>query len=343
MVFSSIPPYADTSNWQQPLNHQGGSSGGSGSGSSQLPPPLAPPPQTHGGSTIRPSSMAERARFANIQMPEGPLKCPRCESTNTKFCYFNNYSLSQPRHFCKMCRRYWTQGGALRNIPVGGGCRRNKRSKGSCSKSSSSAGSDRPAGSNSGGGCGRVRASSGMSSSGGLVSTSHMLGFGEAQNPSWRLMSSLQCLNTSFGSSLDQMGLHYNRMPPPLGEAGELNFPAATILGGGSDGSSPLLSNGGLRLPQAQQFPLLGGSNPYPFEGSMESPGLTSQMRPKAPTSEFITQLASVKMEDRSNPEHNLSRQYLGIQGNDQFSTWNTNGAWTDLSGFSSSSTSNPQ
>eukprot|EP00249_Psilotum_nudum_P020437 c27702_g2_i1 orf=507-809(+) len=50
------------------------------------------------------------------------LKCPRCDSYNTKFCYYNNYSLSQPRHFCKNCRRYWTKGGALRNVPVGGGC-----------------------------------------------------------------------------------------------------------------------------------------------------------------------------------------------------------------------------
>ncbi|KAK4775184.1 hypothetical protein SAY86_010119 [Trapa natans] len=52
------------------------------------------------------------------------LKCPRCESSNTKFCYYNNYNLSQPRHFCKSCRRYWTKGGALRNIPVGGGTRK---------------------------------------------------------------------------------------------------------------------------------------------------------------------------------------------------------------------------
>ncbi|XP_058080968.1 dof zinc finger protein DOF3.4-like [Magnolia sinica] len=51
------------------------------------------------------------------------LVCPRCESTNTKFCYYNNYNLSQPRHFCKACRRYWTRGGTLRNIPVGGGTR----------------------------------------------------------------------------------------------------------------------------------------------------------------------------------------------------------------------------
>ncbi|KAJ8761113.1 hypothetical protein K2173_000792 [Erythroxylum novogranatense] len=58
-----------------------------------------------------------------------PLKCPRCDSSNTKFCYYNNYSLSQPRHFCKACKRYWTRGGTLRNVPVGGGCRKNKRVK----------------------------------------------------------------------------------------------------------------------------------------------------------------------------------------------------------------------
>ncbi|CAL5401768.1 unnamed protein product [Camellia sinensis] len=55
------------------------------------------------------------------------LKCPRCDSTHTKFCYYNNYSLTQPRYFCKTCRRYWTKGGTLRNVPVGGGCRKNKK------------------------------------------------------------------------------------------------------------------------------------------------------------------------------------------------------------------------
>ena len=59
------------------------------------------------------------------------LRCPRCDSANTKFCYYNNYSLSQPRHFCKACKRYWTRGGTLRNVPVGGGCRKNKRSRSS--------------------------------------------------------------------------------------------------------------------------------------------------------------------------------------------------------------------
>ncbi|WOL04812.1 hypothetical protein Cni_G13534 [Canna indica] len=75
--------------------------------------------------------------------PEQALECPRCSSTNTKFCYYNNYSLSQPRYFCKGCRRYWTHGGSLRNVPVGGGCRKNKRSSNSSSSSSTSSSSSK--------------------------------------------------------------------------------------------------------------------------------------------------------------------------------------------------------
>ncbi|KAG0450947.1 hypothetical protein HPP92_026641 [Vanilla planifolia] len=54
-------------------------------------------------------------------------RCPRCTSRDTKFCYFNNYNTSQPRHFCRACRRYWTLGGALRNVPVGGLTRKRSR------------------------------------------------------------------------------------------------------------------------------------------------------------------------------------------------------------------------
>ncbi|MCE3049580.1 hypothetical protein HAX54_045203 [Datura stramonium] len=61
------------------------------------------------------------------QEPDQQLPCPRCDSTNTKFCYYNNYNLSQPRHFCKSCRRYWTHGGTLRDIPIGGGSRKNAK------------------------------------------------------------------------------------------------------------------------------------------------------------------------------------------------------------------------
>ncbi|KAE9613523.1 putative transcription factor C2C2-Dof family [Lupinus albus] len=57
------------------------------------------------------------------------LKCPRCDSTNTKFCYYNNYNKSQPRHFCRACKRHWTKGGTLRNVPVGGFRKKNKRVK----------------------------------------------------------------------------------------------------------------------------------------------------------------------------------------------------------------------
>ncbi|KAK4722162.1 hypothetical protein R3W88_012395 [Solanum pinnatisectum] len=74
----------------------------------------------------RPMIMMERTRKSNIEQAPN---CPRCASTNTKFCYYNNYSLSQPRYFCKACRRYWTKGGSLRNVPVGGGCRKSRRSR----------------------------------------------------------------------------------------------------------------------------------------------------------------------------------------------------------------------
>ncbi|ESQ37773.1 hypothetical protein EUTSA_v10029492mg [Eutrema salsugineum] len=70
--------------------------------------------------------------------PQEPRNCPRCNSSNTKFCYYNNYSLAQPRYLCKSCRRYWTEGGSLRNVPVGGGCRKNKKLPFLLSNSSSS-------------------------------------------------------------------------------------------------------------------------------------------------------------------------------------------------------------
>ncbi|XP_062182529.1 dof zinc finger protein PBF-like [Phragmites australis] len=69
------------------------------------------------------------------------LQCPRCESSNTKFCYYNNYNMLQPRYFCKACRRYWTQGGSLRDVPVGGRCRKSKRSSSASSLQSSSSSS----------------------------------------------------------------------------------------------------------------------------------------------------------------------------------------------------------
>ncbi len=62
------------------------------------------------------------------ERPVKVIPCPRCQSMNTKFCYYNNYSVNQPRHFCRNCKRYWTVGGMLRNVPVGGGSRKKVRS-----------------------------------------------------------------------------------------------------------------------------------------------------------------------------------------------------------------------
>ncbi|TKY71670.1 Dof zinc finger protein DOF5.4 [Spatholobus suberectus] len=83
----------------------------------------------------KPPSM--RKQQQQTQQTE-PLKCPRCDSINTKFCYYNNYNKSQPRHFCRACKRHWTKGGTLRNVPVGGG-RKNKRVKKSTTPSTATA------------------------------------------------------------------------------------------------------------------------------------------------------------------------------------------------------------
>nr|ACG49209.1 hypothetical protein [Zea mays] len=77
-----------------------------------LPPPPPPPPQ--------------QAPAAGGPGAE-PLPCPRCGSRETKFCYFNNYNVRQPRHLCRACRRYWTAGGALRRVASASPGRRRPR------------------------------------------------------------------------------------------------------------------------------------------------------------------------------------------------------------------------
>lgn len=318
---------------QQP-NHPTGTSIAGSSQHLPPPPPPPPPPHPHGAGSvgsIRPGSMADRARMANIPLPEAALKCPRCDSSNTKFCYFNNYSLTQPRHFCKTCRRYWTRGGALRNVPVGGGCRRNKRSKGSSSKSPASS-ADRQSGS-------AGSASSIPSNSG----TADMIGHG--LNPQLRFMAPLHQLSHDFAAG--EIGLNYALNYTPMGVApGDLNFQIASGGGGGGgggDAGSFLSEHWRLQQAQAAQFPFMGGLDPSPgglFGGSVEASGYlggTSHGRSTRPSSSGVTQqMASVKMED--NQELNLSRQLLGIPGSEQY--WTTgNTAWTDLSAFSSSST----
>ncbi|XP_042449181.1 dof zinc finger protein DOF4.5-like [Zingiber officinale] len=52
--------------------------------------------------------------------PPPRVPCARCASDDTKFCYYNNYNTSQPRYYCRTCKRHWTHGGTLRNVPEGG-------------------------------------------------------------------------------------------------------------------------------------------------------------------------------------------------------------------------------
>lgn len=346
---------------QQQPNHQVANT--SSNSHLLIPPPQAQatnpaPSQPHGGS-IRPGSLADRARMANIPMQEQPQKCPRCDSTNTKFCYFNNYSLSQPRHFCKACKRYWTRGGALRSVPVGGGCRRNKRTKGSSSTGKSPASSDRqtgPANSN---------------------SSVEMGGLGSPAPPPMRFMAP----SHQLGDHLGELGLNYGLISSQMGGVGDLNFHIGNSLGGssggvsggggggvgvgGGGGSTSILPIGGFeqwRVPQTHQFPFLSSMETpsqnflYPFEGvgggqnSNQAHGYGGgSTMPKVSTS------SSVKMED--NQQLGMSRQFLGmINSNNNNNTnnnlnseqyWNGNGgatsAWTDLSAFGSSSTTSNQ
>ncbi|CAK7325679.1 unnamed protein product [Dovyalis caffra] len=326
MVFSSIPVYLDPPNWQQQPNNQPPAR--AGNENPQLLQPPAPPPGGGDGSgsagSIRPGSMTDRARLAKIPLPETALKCPRCESTNTKFCYFNNYSLTQPRHFCKTCRRYWTRGGALRNVPVGGGCRRNKRSKGS--------------------GRSKSPVKAGSSSSGGLASngcTTGIMGHMTPPPPQLPILPPLHHLGDYTSADI---GLNFGGIPSSVGATagggGGVEFQIGSSTSSNSIGGS-ILSSGLVeqwRFQQVQQFPFLSNSEPpsglYSFEGGgIEPSNYAGQIRSKPILDTGVTQLASVKMED--NQGLNLSRNFLGISGNDQY--WSGNNAWTDLPGFTSS------
>ncbi|KAL6894352.1 hypothetical protein ACP4OV_008450 [Aristida adscensionis] len=401
MVFSSVPVYLDPPNWNQQQQQQGAHhghlpSGGGGGGGVEahahahhhqqhqlppVPPPgalMAPRPDMAavvaasaggggggptGGSAVRPGSMTERARLAKIPQPEPGLKCPRCESTNTKFCYFNNYSLSQPRHFCKTCRRYWTRGGALRNVPVGGGCRRNKRTKSSKSNSSSAA---------SGSAAGGTSSSTSSTATGGTGGSAAAAGI----MPPQAQLPFLASLHHPLG------GDHYTTGASRLGFPGLSSLdPVDYQLGGGGGGAATALGLEQWRLPQIQQFPFLtrpdavqppmSGLYPFDVEGAGDAGGFAGQMLAgsKVPGSAgLITQLASVKMEDNppSTAMTNSPREFLGLSGtNLQF--WgggnggggnnggNANGGgggggggavapgsgWVDLSGFNSSSSGN--
>lgn len=125
------------------------------------------------------------------------------------------------------------------------------------------------------------------------------------------------------------------------GSGSEMDF----HMGGSSSGPATILSAGAgvgdhqWRFPRVHAFPFLTGLEPptglYPFEGEGVEQAYPGPLRVRPPNS-GTSQMASVKMED--NQVMNLSRQFMGISGTDQF--WGGGSAWTDLSSFTSSSTS---
>ncbi|GMI91547.1 hypothetical protein HRI_002824000 [Hibiscus trionum] len=157
------------------------------------------------------------------QQQSPPQKCPRCESLNTKFCYYNNYSLSQPRYFCKACRRYWTQGGTLRNVPVGGGCRKGKRTKVSSSTENSRSQQQHNLAS----------PQTMISSSNPMISVSAALRTNESGNfASSSAISSLGSLYPGAGFFSSLPAIQSTNQPQP--------FNQALSIGGDLDGSSKL-------------------------------------------------------------------------------------------------------
>ncbi|MQM15703.1 hypothetical protein Taro_048653 [Colocasia esculenta] len=335
MVFPSVPVFLDPPSWNQQQSQPAtGGIVGAGGDVHHLPPALPTRVEPNMASSARPTSMADRAHLAKVPQPEPGLKCPRCESTNTKFCYFNNYSLSQPRHFCKTCRRYWTRGGSLRNVPVGGGCRRNKRSKsGSGSKSSAA---DRQAGAP-------------------TASASPAVGISAVPSniPPHPQLPYMPHLADHYGAA-SNIGISF----PGIQQIDTVDFQI---------GSHSVVGLEQWKLPQFHHFPLSAGLDPPPpqpsmglftFDGEEAIEGsYTAPVHGKQSASGLITHLASVKMEENP-PGLNFRRNYLGITGSDQY--WGAGGGagagegsgstvvatssgsgWMDLAGFHTSSTSN--
>ncbi|KAH7526428.1 hypothetical protein JRO89_XSUnG0056500 [Xanthoceras sorbifolium] len=258
--------------------------------------------------------MADRARLAKIPQPETALKCPRCDSANTKFCYFNNYSLSQPRHFCKTCRRYWTRGGALRNVPVGGGCRRNKKNK-STSKSPVSSTHE------------KLQMGSNNNSNATSSLPSEILPNLSQQNPQLPFMSSLQNL-TQY--NLGNLGLNFGGIQAQIGASSVGNGQAdlGFQIGSNSSMSSTIFPNFFEPSTGVYSFHSDGINDPSSsLVGENQLRSMTSNAR-------VSQQAAPVKMED--NHGLNLARPFLGVsENNNQYWSGNT---WTDLSGLNSSS-----
>lgn len=249
---------------------------------------------------------------------------------------------------------------------MGGGCRRNKRS----SKASSGNTSKSPA---------HSETASGSTSSALPSNTSgatSILGSLTSQFPQLRFMAPMSHINDHYGGSGGEIGMNYNSTPMGA-TSDQMNFPLGSTSnylfgsGGGGGLASVLSSGGGVEQWRMQQgyhhFPnFLGGFDPtvtnqggllYQGVEVASSAGNYAAMADKFLNNSMLSQMALVKREGSNTNTNNnnrdddhqtsLARQFLGsgqVGISDHHQQWNPSGttpAWTDLSGFSSSSTSN--
>ncbi|EAZ26442.1 hypothetical protein OsJ_10328 [Oryza sativa Japonica Group] len=392
MVFPSVPAYLDPPNWNnqqgqppRPANVGGGDAqhlpvgptaaaaapgeiGGLPTSSSSASAAAAAAQQA------RPNSMADRARLARAPHPKPALKCPRCDSTNTKFCYYNNTPSPSPATSARPAAATGRAAARSGKVPVCGGCRRNKRSgksssaaaagaSSSSSKPSSSAARQLP-----GGGASPMPSAAASTQPGGaaagaiippsgLSSMSHHLPFLGAMHPPG------PNLGLTFSAGFQPLGgMHHH-----VDTADQ--FPVAS--GGGATIGASLeqwrVQQQQQQQPQQHQFPFLGGALELPPPPPMYQLGLEATraagtgataaaaftLGQTSATATTSRQEGSMKLEDSKGLEMSLQRQYMaalrqgdGVWGNNNGGNGGSDGggnggggSWTmNFPGFHSSS-----
>nr|KYP41390.1 Dof zinc finger protein DOF5.7 [Cajanus cajan] len=269
------------------------------------------------------------------------IKCPRCDSSNTKFCYYNNYSLSQPRHFCKTCRRYWTNGGALRNVPIGGGCRKNKKPKPTTSSSQFSSFGDA-----SGFQLDPPPAAAANPLMGLAPPSPNLWALGQSQSPALPdpVTGSMQSVHGNLASSIESlsnmnqdmhMKMQQQRFAAMMfgGDSGSGSSSQKSYGGGGGSGVSHSQTVGGfdIQKPQPILFQNLEISKPQNLPGGGSGKGgAASETVPLIPTEWFFDNpFSSVNPATASANGGNVNN---GNQND--FNNWGGVHAWGNFNGL---------
>ncbi|XP_077224759.1 uncharacterized protein LOC143858052 [Tasmannia lanceolata] len=256
------------------------------------------------------------------------LRCPRCDSANTKFCYYNNYNLTQPRHFCKTCRRYWTKGGALRNIPIGGGCRKSKSASISPANAKSNAGKSKLASSD----IGKSNLGSGFDHE---LPPSNPILWGPPQNNSQLLALLRATQNPNPNSAIIK---DEGVMIGPL----HMGSDSAVVTGALNGGSlsfdhltqSPIgLSSSYWRNSQHHQQPLL---HQQPQQnsillGEVQNSGIQDLYRRFRSSANYYTDHSQAVLSNAVSSSNSSILEPTPITGG-EFGYWNSPFSWSDLS-----------